>query len=508
MISRITSDKFRNTNKTIKEISKILKVDYILEGSGEKLNDKIKIQLQLIETATDKNLWSKPYVREITDDNILDFQDEVALLVANEINAFVTEKEKEQITNTETKNIAAYNFFLQGKNFMEIHEFTEYTNQELENKYFNYLELAQSNFQKAIQLDSTYSQAYVFMGWYYHYKSNIYIFDADKSDNYLDSALLMANKAIILHPHHADGYDLQSCIFAKKGMIKQSKKSSDKLISIDQNNWKAYYRVAENYYAMNLYSRAIRYFLMARNLNEEPLEDIRILRCLNACMIQSGFNKEAEPFLELLLNQENDSVEYYNNLSHKELSIGNADQALIYQLKAYALDTTKSQRLLQLSIINMTSKNENGMFHYFKKYLFKIQQDNLTMEPNKYAGYIYLVLGNKKESEYHFNQVLKNDIRRIELGTCNDYSYSSEYEIACIYSVKGEINKALDYLQLYKKKKSCPIWLITSLKTNPMLDNIRETSEFKKVLKDLEDKFQDEHNTTKRILINEGILQS
>jgi TATA-binding protein-associated factor Taf7 len=123
-----------------------------------------------------------------------------------------------------------------------------------------------------------------------------------------------------------------------------------------------------------------------------------------------------------------------------------------------------------------------------------------------YTGYIYLTLGKKTESDYHFNQIFTNDRKRMEFGTNNIYSYASVYEMACIYSVQGEIDKALDHLQQYKNKDICPLWLITSLKNNPMLDNVRGT-EFKKILKELEFKYQKEHNHTKQFLIREGLTQ-
>jgi TolB-like protein len=506
VISRTTTDKYRHTNQTTKEISKTLKVDFILEGSAEKINDKIKIRLQLFETRKGYNLWAKPYVREITTDNVLNFQEEIALLVVNELNAVISSKEKEQITFLETENSEAYFFFLQGKDFMAIYERNEYSNHELEDIYFTYLEMAKFHFQKAIKLDSAYSQAYVFLGWYYHIQSRIHIVDGDKSNNYLDSALLMANKAISFHPHHSDGYDLQSCIFANKGMMNQATKSSDRIIEIDVNSWKTYYRIAENCYTMNLYANALSNFLTARKLNNEPFEDVRILRRLYSCLVQTGCSEEAQPFLELIFAVKNDSVEYYDLLSHKEFSTGNLDKALNYKLKACSLDTFTEERLLQLSIITLTLRDYDKMLHYFNKYQLITGQNDKPNAPDINAGYIYLTLGDLTESNYHFNQILANDLKRMEFGTNNVYTYACEYEMACIYSAQGEIDKALDHLQQYKNKDFCPLWLITSLKNNPMLDNVRGT-EFKKVLKNLEYKYQKEHNNTKQFLIREGLTQ-
>jgi TolB-like protein/AraC-like DNA-binding protein len=509
VVSRTNSDLYLGKQKSIKEISKMLDADYLLEGSGQRVNGKIKIQFQLIETKTDKYLWSKPFVREITEDDFLSFQDEVALLVVSELNTVVTKKEKEKMLTPETENIAAYNLYLQGKNFLEIYEQMPGSDfSQTSTKKFVPLELAKAYFEKALKLDSSYSQAYVGLGWYYHIKSELNIFDAEKSDHYLDSALYVAEKAIIHNSDFADGFDLQSCIYAHKGIIPKAKKSSDKLIAFNQRNWQAYYRVADNYQLMNLCSRAVRYYLLAKELNREPLKDIKTIKGLYSCLVQKGFIKEAKQQIELLLSQENDSLDYYRNLSHIQFCIGNLDQALEYQLKAHALDETNAEGLIKLSIIYLTLRDQNKMIHYFNLYKSSVQQNYTDIAPNKYVAYINSLLGEKEEADYHYKQVLENNIKRQELGTCNHFSYASSYEIACIYSVTGEPKKAIHYLQHYEKENHCPLWLLTSLQNNPMLDNIRDTEEFRNILDTLDKIFRAEKIRTDKVLTQEGNILS
>ena len=481
--------------------------DYLLEGSGQKVNGKIRIQFQLIETKTDKYLWSKPFVREIEDDDFLNFQDEIALLVVNELNTVVTKKEKNRILTPDTENIAAYNLYLQAQNFLEIYEQMPGSNfTQTSTKIFVPLELARSYLENALKLDSSYSQAFVSLGWYYHIKSELHIFDAEKSDHYLDSALYMAEKAITYNSDLAVGFDLQSCIYAHKGVVQKAKKSSDKLIAFNQRNWQAYYRVADNYQLMNMYSRAVRYYLLAKELNREPLKDIKTIKGLYSCLVKMGFIKEAKQQIDILLSQENDSLDYYSNLSHIEFCIGNLDHALEYQLKAHSLDKTNTEVLIKLSIIYLTLQNQNKMIHYFNLYKSNVQQNYTDITPNKYVAYIYSLLGEKEEADSHYKQILENNIKRQELGTCNHFSFASSYEIACIYSAKGESAKAIHYLQHYEKENHCPLWLLTSLQNNPMLDSIRDTEEFRDILDALDKIFHSQKIRTEKILTEITIL--
>lgn len=509
VVSRTTSDLFLGKQKNIKELSKIFNAHYILEGSWQQYEQRIKIQFQLIDTKTGDFLWSKPFVREIGDDDFLSFQDEVALLVIKELNTVVSKREKEQIQIPQTNNLAAYNFYHQGKNFMEAYKQMPGSNfSHTTSNYFIPLEFARTSFENALELDSIYSKVYVDLGWYYHIKSEVFIFDAVKSDMYLDSALFMAEKAISFNSDLADAYDLQSCIYAHKGTISKSQKSSDKLISLNQNNWKTYYRVADNYKLLNMNSRAARYFLIAKELNIEPLENINTIKGLCSCFLETGFIEEAKLLVELLLKQENDSIDYFSSLAHIEFSIGNLDQALQHQLKAHALDNTNTDRLLTLSLIHLTMHNEEDMYKYFNLYQTQSKNENTKITPNKYAGYIYSLMGNTKEANHHFNEVLKSNKKRLELQTSNHFSFSSSYEIACIYSSTGQHEKAIQYLSHYKKQNSCPLWLITSLKNNPMLNNIRNSNEFQDILQDLDIIFRAERLKTEKIITQEGTIQS
>ncbi|NOR73850.1 MAG: helix-turn-helix domain-containing protein, partial [Draconibacterium sp.] len=95
VISRTSSDTYRNSNKPIKTIAKELNVNYALEGSSQTINGKTRIRLQLIEAKTDDHLWSNPFEREVNDENIFEIQQEIAGLVSKKLKANITSEEKE-----------------------------------------------------------------------------------------------------------------------------------------------------------------------------------------------------------------------------------------------------------------------------------------------------------------------------------------------------------------------------------------------------------------------------
>jgi len=122
VVSRTSIEKYRESSKSAREIGKELRVNYILEGSATIINNQTRIYLQLIETSTDRHLWSSPFQREITLENLFKVQSEVALAVTGELKAILTPEEKEGIQKKPSENTAATNLYLQARSYMNIAE--------------------------------------------------------------------------------------------------------------------------------------------------------------------------------------------------------------------------------------------------------------------------------------------------------------------------------------------------------------------------------------------------
>ena len=76
--SRTSVLQYRDTTKTIPEIAAELGVASILEGGIQRSGKRVRINLQLIDAATDEHLWAEIYDRELTAENLFDVQGEIA----------------------------------------------------------------------------------------------------------------------------------------------------------------------------------------------------------------------------------------------------------------------------------------------------------------------------------------------------------------------------------------------------------------------------------------------
>jgi len=116
VISRTSSMRYKNSDKSLREIAHELGVTAIVEGSVRKIGDNVRITIQLIDTKTDTHLWSDTFDGNLSD--VFSFQSDIALNVARELKAVLTSKETTSIlAAATTTNQIAYDFYLKGNNY-------------------------------------------------------------------------------------------------------------------------------------------------------------------------------------------------------------------------------------------------------------------------------------------------------------------------------------------------------------------------------------------------------
>jgi len=97
VISRTTSEHFRGTSNTSREIAKEVHAQYVLEGTLRRNGEMIRINIQLIDASQDKHIWSAIFDRK--DADIPDVPNEIALNVALKLNIDLSDEEKGLIIN-------------------------------------------------------------------------------------------------------------------------------------------------------------------------------------------------------------------------------------------------------------------------------------------------------------------------------------------------------------------------------------------------------------------------
>lgn len=187
VVSHTSMLQFKDTKKTMKEIGEAVGADVLLEGSVQKSNNKVHINIQLIDAKSDKQLWAETYDKDFKD--IFSIQSDIAKSVATELNASLTSSEKSGIDKRPTENLEAYNLYLKGNYLIQ-----KVTPDDLANGL--------SMLNQAIKLDPKFALPYLGLAYYYATATDFYMAPAKA----LPQLKIAAETAIEMDSTLADAY--------------------------------------------------------------------------------------------------------------------------------------------------------------------------------------------------------------------------------------------------------------------------------------------------------------
>lgn len=115
VISRTSVMSFKDSDRKIPDIGRELGVATVMEGAVQRAGNRVRINVQLIDVATDDHIWAEIYDRELTADNIFDIQSEITKAIAGALNAVLSAQDEAALAERPTTNLAAYDAFVAGK---------------------------------------------------------------------------------------------------------------------------------------------------------------------------------------------------------------------------------------------------------------------------------------------------------------------------------------------------------------------------------------------------------
>jgi TolB-like protein/lipoprotein NlpI len=146
VISRTSTERYRDSQKTAPEIAAELGVGKLIEGSVLRAGDQVRITVQLIDAVADESIWTETYERNLS--NVLRLQSSVARAIASQIRVQLSPHEDSRFTASAEVDPAAYELYLKGR--FHWYRFAE-----------GDLDLALEYFQQSIDKDPGYALAYV-----------------------------------------------------------------------------------------------------------------------------------------------------------------------------------------------------------------------------------------------------------------------------------------------------------------------------------------------------------
>jgi TolB-like protein/Tfp pilus assembly protein PilF len=188
VISHTSTQRYKSSPDNLPQIAKELGVANILEGSVQKSQDQVRVNVQLINAATDAHLWADSFDRKLID--IFAVESEIAAKVADILKAKLTGAEQHAISMQPTRNTEAYQLYLKGRYF-----WNKRTGPDLQ-KAIDY-------FKQAIGEDPGYALAYVGLGDSYILLSG---FGAARPQDSFPLAEAAAKKALEIDDNLAEAH--------------------------------------------------------------------------------------------------------------------------------------------------------------------------------------------------------------------------------------------------------------------------------------------------------------
>jgi TolB-like protein/DNA-binding winged helix-turn-helix (wHTH) protein/Flp pilus assembly protein TadD len=182
VMSRSSVMRYKGERRALPEISRELDVDAVLTGSVVRSGERVRIAVQLVDAATDRNLWADSYERDLRD--VLALQRKVARDIVGEVRIKLRPQEQVQAGSVRPVNPEAYDLYLRGRFYLN-----------RQNRDDN--EAAITALERAVAADPTFAAAYAELAQAYVWK--LFLF-APAERQWEEKAFVAAEKALALDP--------------------------------------------------------------------------------------------------------------------------------------------------------------------------------------------------------------------------------------------------------------------------------------------------------------------
>jgi len=241
-----------------KTVSQELRVRYVVEGSIQKADDKVRINAQLIDTATGHHLWAERYERNLKD--IFALQGEIVQTIVATLAIKVDGAEIARAMRKDTTNLEAYDYVMRGWQYFSRR--TRSANVK-----------AKEMFRKAIDLDPDYGAAYMALGWAYFMDATLgwTEFPAQSMQRAQD----LAQKALSLEESNAGPHGLLGTCYLYQGEYDLAISELQRAIELNPNDSYGY--------------RYLGWGLLYAGLTDDAIKALEITLRLNPNTDAGGF---------------------------------------------------------------------------------------------------------------------------------------------------------------------------------------------------------------------------
>ncbi len=271
--SRTSSFQLRGKSLDAREIGERLNVSSMLEGSVRKAGNRLRVTVQLIDTADGYHLWSDRYDLEIED--VFAVQDDIAQSTVRALRGVLTDDDRQMLREAPTADIEAYDYYLRGRQFL--HQFRR-----------SAMEHARRLFHRAVEADPEYAPAHAALAFcsYYLYR----LFGHERAD--LQAADEASRKAVALAPELAESHVARGLLsFALTEEYDEAERALETALRLNPDLYEANYFYARFCLRRGQLERAAELFQRASEIDPQECQ-----ATIQLGVMYLGLGREKEAF--------------------------------------------------------------------------------------------------------------------------------------------------------------------------------------------------------------------
>lgn len=485
VLSRTTLEQYPQQAKTIPQLSKELQVSYFIEGSGQKVDDQIVLNIQLIEGTSDRSLWSQRFQRQT--DSIFQLQTEIALQVVDAIEAIITPAERQRINKAPTNNPVAYDYFLAGL------EKTSEENRES-------LEAALELFQKAIAADPDFAQAYGYVGICYYYLD---IFQTNQQ--YSQEINTYADKAILIDPELGPGLIAKGLYYMQAAQYELAVDYLQKTLDYYPNDAWVHNFLSEIF--ANYLPDTDQYLIHAIQgiqqaaLDQDSAAASNTYLHLGNALAQAGFIDEAANYLQQSLSLNPDNVYTQTVNAYLQIAQGaNPQRAQKLLLATLAVDPRNLLVLQEVAKIHYFMGDYPKAWYYYEQFLQIQEQLGWDIYPGEdiKIAFVLRQLGQEAQAaqflEDYQTFLKKDDSVYAELGQ------------AALHAYLGNPEQAIQHLAAFSTESNFQYWVVLFLEDDPVLRQLSDHPQYASLIRQINQQFWQQQKVRQQKLAAAGLL--
>ncbi len=455
VLPRTTVMAYKDIDRRVAEIGRELDAGTVLEGSVRRSGDQLRITVQLADVAREQTLWSAEFDRPLHD--IFAVQSEVAVRVAEALQASIEPATLRRIARGPTSVIGAWDHYLRGRQFHQQRDRVS-------------LASAVEHYRSALELDPDFALALAQL-------ANALALQAltiAEPPDWPETALAAAERAIALEPEIAAAYGALGMIAFYRDNLQSAFDYALKAVELDPTSGPALYNASSFAQVLGRLDEAVLLLLRAGKLEPRNRAPLAIW------LWELGFDSQARELTQRVLQEEPLTIYLNLYLAQNEMIAGNlaaARERLERLGRAYPLWPNVWMAAGKVEVL---AGRQQAALELFEKASEVSGGDNPELETR--LARVRLQRGERRQALEALERSAAQVREIIDRGSD---SWLARWQLAAIEAVLGNPDQALSWLEV---SVDLGRYQHTADEKDPLFESLRDDPRFQRQLERMQEK--------------------